>query len=330
MSEYKNKRVLVFGGLGFMGVNLCQRLFFDGAKLCIFDLNITDQVQKNLKDLNIKSVRGDITVLGDYLKVVSEAEIIFNLAGRSGATASMENPFLDLKVNGFGVLNILETARLHNPKVKIVFPGSRLQFGKVEKVPVAEDHPMRPTSLYGIHKLLGENYHLSYHHFYGLNTCVLRFSNPYGPHLRMKKPEYNIFNYFIELALQKGVLKIYGEGSQIRDYIFIGDVVDALLAVGISKAANGEVFNVGSGVGTAFIEAAKTIVKVVGKGRIKQISWPEQAQNLETGDYIADITKIKKVLGWEPKYSLTSRIEKTVLWFKQKKDDFYASLEEQS
>ena len=242
----------------------------------------------------------------------------------------MENPFLDLKVNGFGVLNILEAARLHNQKVKIVFPGSRLQFGKVEKLPVAEDHPMRPTSLYGIHKLLGENYHLSYRHFYGLNTCVLRFSNPYGPHLKMKKPEYNVFNYFIDLALQNSVLKVYGDGSQIRDYIFIGDVVDALLAAGISKAANGEVFNVGSGVGTAFIEAAKTIVKVVGKGRIKQISWPEQAQNLETGDYIADITKIKKVLGWEPKYSLTSGIEKTVVWVKQKKDDFYASLEEQS
>lgn len=242
----------------------------------------------------------------------------------------MENPFLDLKVNGFGVLNILEAARAYNPEVKIVFPGSRLQFGKVEKLPVAEDHPMRPTSLYGIHKLLGENYHLSYHHFYGLNTCVLRFSNPYGPHLRMKKQEYNIFNYFIELALQKGVLKVYGDGSQIRDYIFIEDVVNAFLAGGINKAANGEVFNVGSGVGTAFIEAAKTIVKVVGKGRIEQISWPKQAQNLETGDYIADITKIKKVLGWEPKYSLTNGIKETVSWFKQKKDDFYASLEGRS
>ncbi len=261
---------------------------------------------------NIEIIRGDVLDKKSIQQAIDKkTDYVFNLSGHSGPKASIDYPFLDTQVNVIGSLNILEGVRKVSGPV-LVFMGSRLEYGKAERIPVDEEHPIAPLTLYGINKFTAERYHLIYKNLYGVKTVMFRGSNPYGPHIYNPNPSYNIINFFIDLAQRGKTIKIFGTGSQLKDYIYIEDFCEALILGATNKRAYAEVFNLGSGQGISLYQAAKTIVKVVGKGEVKKVPLPKELRKIEAGDYVGDIGKIRQVLSWKPKTSFEEGLKKTL------------------
>ena len=311
---YSGKRVLVTGGLGFIGLNISQRLLNLGATVTVLDNFMPTEISKQLSDLltNIKVAIADIRDEEKVERVVRDQEVIFNLAGKSGAADSNKTPLNDLDINCRGHLTILEACRVFNPGVAIIFPSSRLVYGKPLYLPVDEKHPLSPESIYAAHKLAVENYHLIYGNLYGLKSTVLRISNPYGPFQAGEGRAYGIANSFIQAAVSGRPITLFGDGSQRRDYLFIDDLVEALLCAASVEEARGRIYNIGDGQGTSLLELAEMAVLVAGRGKIVRVPWPEEYRAIETGDYLSDISLARNELGWNPSMDIREGIERTV------------------
>ena len=230
---------------------------------------------------------------------------------------SNTDPLLDLDINCKGHIQVLEACRQVNTKARLVFASSRFVYGRIEYNPVDEGHPFNCLSIYGIHKLAGEKYYRFYHEAYGLETVSVRIANPYGPRQQMKHSKYGIVNWFIRLALEGKPLTIYGDGRQGRDYIFVEDLAEAALALGLTPGTAGQVYNLGTGTGTPFIEMAHLVAEAVPGTQVKQVEWPANRAFVETGDYVSDITKISEIITWAPKTSLRTGINRTVDYYRQ-------------
>lgn len=260
----------------------------------------------DIKETGLSQVRvfqGDVCDFHTLRHLVAEQEVIYALAGKSGTVQSNQDPVQDLSVNCQGLLNLLEACRINNPSARIVFPSSRLVYSKTEALPVSETYPTEPRSIYGIHKLTSEKYLSLYYQLYGLPTVTLRITNPYGFEQQPVHFTHGIINEFFRKALRGEPLSVFGNGRQIRDYVYIEDVLQALLAAGSHPAAIGQVFNVGSGQGVALAEIAEEIVGLVGCGHVQYEPWPADYLSVETGDFVADIGKIHTILGWLPQTS---------------------------
>jgi nucleoside-diphosphate-sugar epimerase len=194
-----------------------------------------------------------------------------------------------------------------------------LVYGKPINNPVNESHPLRPESIYAIHKLTAEYYYLLYHRLYGIKCTIFRISNPFGPYQRFGSNNYGILNWFIHKAINREVIEIYGDGSQKRDFIYIDDIIDLLTQAMYSSELYGGVFNVGSGVGVSLLEAAKIILKYLPEGKLELKAWPLMDKKIETGDYISDISALNKAIGWNPRTSLEIGISDTIEFYGRKK-----------
>jgi UDP-glucose 4-epimerase len=246
---------------------------------------------------------------------VAHQDVIFNVAGQSGALRSMEDPWTDLDVNCGGALSLLEAVRSVNAEVRLVFVGSRLEYGAVGSAPVDEEHATAPLCLHAIHKLTVEEYLKMYRRLFGIRSVVARVTNPYGPGQPRRRTAYGVVNRLIHLALGGEALPIYGDGRQLRDYIYIDDTVAALCALGAAADLQGA-YNVGTGVGTPLIEMAHAITRMAGGGRIELVEWPALARKIETGDFVADITRARRDLGWNPAVSLEEGLRRTVAHYR--------------
>lgn len=317
---FKNKKILITGGAGMFGSNLADRLVRLGSRVTLLDalLPLYGGSPFNVSGIrkSIKFVKGNILDETLMEKLVRDKDLIFSFAAQADYLNSNKMPIADLDINAKGQLILLRSCLAHNKDAKIFFPSSRLVYGKVEQIPVTEDHPTYPLSHYALHKLLSEEYFKLYHRLHGMRTVVFRISNPFGPRQQMKHSHYSIVGWFIRMAMEDKTINVFGDGRQIRDYMFIDDLVEAFLAAAVRPGADGEVFNIGSGRGTRFIDMVKTIVEIVGKGKIKHIAWPKGYEKNETGDYIADITKIGR-LGWRPKVSFEEGIKRTYEYYKE-------------
>jgi len=230
---------------------------------------------------------------------------------------------LDADINYLGHLNMLECVRKHNPKAILFHAGSRLQYGKIDYLPVDEKHPQKPRTPYALNKNAAENLYLYFFDIYGIRSVNFRIANPYGPRSQMKHSKYSMINWFIRLAMEGKTIKVFGEGTQIRDYIYVDDLADAFLAASVNNECYGEVFNVGSGDGTRFIDMAETIVAAVGKGDIEYVPWPDDYINVETGDYVASIKKICDKTDWKPGTDLVAGIRSTFEYYKNHKNHYW-------
>ncbi len=328
LNEYSGKKVLITGGLGFIGSNLAERLVELGAKVTILDANLPRYGANifNIAHFKDKIVLeyGDIRDPIVVKRNVADKEIIFNLAGQVDHNYSMEDPHLDIDINCKGHINVLEECKKNNPSCRILFPGSRFQYGKISDsdLPVNENQKLRPLSIYAVNKTAGEMYYKAYHDHHGLNTVMFRIGNPYGPRAQIKHAGYCIVNWFIRKAIQGEDITVFGEGTQLRDYIYISDLVEAFIIAGIHPKAKGQVYNVCSGVGTQFMEMAQKAKEFVGKGNVVQVPWPKNYQNVETGNYWGDISKIHHELGWTPKFSFDEGLKKTIDFYKVHLDKY--------
>ena len=314
MSDYTGRRVLVVGGLGFIGTNLVARLVEAGAATTV----VTPRRERHEDRARVHEAAGVTVVEADVRdghaigQAVAGQDVIFNVSGQSGAVRSMEDPWTDLDVNCRGPLVLLEAIRAASPGAKVVFAGSRLQYGRTSSVPVAEADDMEPMCLHAVHKSAAEMYLGVYGRLYGLRYSVARITNPYGPGQPSSRMSYGVINQLIHRALAGETLTIYGDGAQLRDYLFVDDLVGALLLVGSSPAADGRVYNVGSGGGIALVDVAKIVIELAGAGRIEHVEWPALAARIETGDFVADVSRIAAELGWRPQVSLRDGLSRTL------------------
>jgi UDP-glucose 4-epimerase len=300
-------RALVLGAGGFLGSHLCRGLLARGWRVTgvVRDPDSV-HVARRLDDLpgHLRLVRGDAADTDLLERETADVDAVFPFAGRSGAARSVEDPFPDLTGNATPQLALLETLRRTGHPARVVFPGSRLQYGRARRLPVDEEHPREPTSVYGVHKLLGEHYHRLYHDLHGIPTTCLRISNPYGPHQDRADAAFGVVGTFLATAATGGELRLFGGGRQLRDYLYVEDLVDLCVRAAVEPIAVGRVYNAGGDRPTSLREMATTVVGTVGRGELRDVPWPPTEARVETGDYVTDISRAREELGWRPRVRL--------------------------
>ncbi len=318
---YRDRRVLITGGLGFIGSNLARRLVALGANVIVIDslipayggnlFNISGIVDR--LTVNISDVRDASSM--HYL--VRGQDVIFNLAGQVSHIDSMNDPYTDLEINCRSQLSLLEACRKHNPAVKIVFAGTRQVYGHPDSLPVTEDHLVRPVDVNGINKAAGEYYHLVYNNVFGIRSCSLRLTNVYGPRQLIKHSRQGFIGWFIRLAVEDREIEIFGDGSQIRDFVFVDDAADAFLKAGAAEACNGGVYNVGGTEPISLRDLVQELLTVAGTGRVRYVEWPPDKKAIDIGDFYTDSTKFAETVGWRPMISLREGLTRAVEFYRE-------------
>lgn len=321
LSFYADRRVLITGGLGFIGSTLARRLVDLGACVTLVDSLIpayggnrfnlhgyADRVQ-----LNIADVRDPHSMRA----LVREQEVLFNLAGQVSHLDSMEDPFTDLEINARSQLSILEACRHENPEIKVIYAGTRQQYGKPDYLPLDEAHRQQPTDVNGVNKLAGEWYHIVYHNAYGLRACSLRLTNTYGPRQLVKHKRQGFIGWFVRLAVRGETIQLYGDGQQLRDLCYVDDTVDAFLRVGATDESNGEIYNLGGLRPIPLLEIARTLVDITGRGDVRLVPWPEARKRIDIGDVYSSYAKIEQALGWRPTVDAREGLTKMVRFYEE-------------
>jgi UDP-glucose 4-epimerase len=317
---YRGRRTLVTGGLGFIGSNLARALVDLGADVLLVDSLIPDYggnlfniagIESRLR-VNIADVRQASTMQA----LVRDREVIFNLAGQVSHIDSMRDPLTDLEINCRSQLTILEACRLHNPAAKVVYAGTRQIYGRPARLPVDETHLVRPTDINGINKAAGEQYHLVYNDVYGVRACSLRLTNVYGPRQLIRHNRQGFIGWFIRLALEGREIQIYGDGSQMRDFVYVTDAADAFLRAGASDAVNGEALNVGGREPIAHRDLVAMLLEAAGGGSMRLVEWPEDKKRIDIGSFYTDSTRFERAVGWQPSIALRDGLRKTLEYYR--------------
>jgi UDP-glucose 4-epimerase len=319
--HFEKKNVLITGGMGFIGSNLAHRLAELGAKITLVDSLVPDyggnpfniQGLADRVKINIADVRDEHSMA--YL--VQGQHYIFNLAGQVSHIDSMENPYTDLEINVRSQLSIMEACRKNNRDVKIVYTSTRQIYGKPNYLPVDENHLAQPTDVNGINKLCGELYHILYNNVYGIRAVSLRLTNTYGPRQLMKHARQGFIGLFVRLIVEGKELQIFGDGSQVRDFNYVDDVVDACLIAAADEKANGEIFNLGGDEPMSLKALVELMIEINGSGSYQLIPFPPEKKSIDIGDYYGDYRKMKSTLGWQPKTDLRSGLQKTLSFYKE-------------
>ena len=320
---YRGRRVLVTGGLGFLGSNLALRLVERGADVLLVD-SMLPQYGASLANVapvadRLRINYSDVRDRHSLAYLVRGQELIFSLAGQISHSESMRDPFTDLDINCTSQLSLLECCRAGNRNVKVVFASTRQLFGRPQYLPVDEKHPLQPVDVNGIHKLAAEMYYSLYHQVFGIKTASLRLTNTYGPRLDLVSDVKGFVGVFLRRALRGEKIQIYGSGKQKRDFNYVDDVVDALLLAGESDAVNGEAFNLGHPQPATLLEFVETLLRFA-DFEYEFVPFPREAEAIDIGDYFGDFSAFAAATGWKPKVDLATGIERTIDFFRAATD----------
>jgi UDP-glucose 4-epimerase len=325
--NYDGARVLVTGGLGFIGSNLAARLTREGARVTLCDAmiegyggnlanvaEIRDRVAINFADVR------DETVMG---QLVEGQDFVFHLAAQVSHVMSLSNPYPDIDINIKGTAALLEACRKRNPGVLVVRSGTRGQYGPAVRLPVSEDAPSDPRGIYEISQLSAEMICRTYTRIHGIRTIPLRLTNVYGPRAQMKHSQFGVVNWFVRLALDGRPIPIFGSGTIVRDFLYVDDCVDALLLAAREPRAVGQVLNVGHDRPSTFLEVATLLTELVPGARIEFTEFSPERKAQEPGDFVSDITRIRGLIGWEPRVSLREGLSRTVAFYREHRADYF-------
>ena len=317
--HFRGKRVLITGGLGFLGSSLARELVGAGADVVLVDslvpeyggnraniAGIEDRVTVNISDVR------DSHSLAPLLR---GQDVLFNLAGQTSHLDSMTDPFTDLEINCRAQLSILEACRVHNPDVKIVFASTRQIYGRPRYLPVDEAHPVAPVDVNGIDKAAGEAYHLLYSQVHGLRVCALRLTNTYGPRMRVRDARQTFLGVWLKAALLGERIEVWGDGSQRRDLLYVDDAVRAFLLAAAHEEADGEVFNVGAASSVTLNDLAKLLVSLREGASYGLVPFPAERKAIDIGDYYTAGGKIRDALGWEPSVALEDGLRRSLDYY---------------
>ena len=319
MTDFEGRHVLITGGLGFIGSHLARRLVDEGAIVTLVDSLIPEYGGNlfNIEGLadrvriNISDVRDEHGLR--YL--IQGQHFLFSLAGQTGHLDSMTDPQTDLDINCRAQLSILETCRIYNPAVKIVFASTRQIYGRPEYLPVDEKHIVRPVDVNGINKAAGERYHILYNDVYGIRACALRLTNTYGPHMRVRDARQTFLGIWIRRLLEGEPFEVW-EGAQLRDFTYVDDAVDAFCRAALDGAADGQTFNLGGIEVISLHDLAELLVRVAGTGSYGTRTFPAERKRIDIGDYYSDDRVIRSTLGWEPRVRLEDGLARTLAFYR--------------
>ena len=315
------KKILITGGLGFIGSNLAHQCLELGAEVTVFDC-LDPHSGGNLYNINgikdsIELVLSDVLNFDEVSRQMTDKDILFNCAASTSHPFSMKEPWIDLDVNCRGVINLLEAARRFNKEMKFVHVGTSTQLGKLHFRPADENHAEFPTDIYSANKSVSEKYVLIYGQTYGLPVTVVRLPNVFGPRASIHSSDFTFVNYFIGLALQNKDITVYGDGAQLRNAVYVDDCVDALIMAATSKKADGEVFFAVGDKHYSVAQIAETISKCIGLGKTKFVPWPKERRVIEPGDAVISNEKIRKFLKWQPKIDFPAGLLKTKQYYRR-------------
>jgi UDP-glucose 4-epimerase len=316
--RYSGRKVIVTGGLGFIGSNVALALDRLGAEVLVIDAFFPTHGgnRQNLVGASPRLAVSEFD-LRDRAKLeaaVPGVDTIFNLAGQVSHIDSMNDPRTDLELNTMSQVELLEACRMLNPAARILYASTRQIYGRPDYVPVDEDHPLRPIDPNGVSKMAGEAYHTLFHQRYGLRTTSLRLTNTYGPRLRIKDARQTFVGLWFRRVLEDTALEVWG-GDQIRDLTYVDDVVTAFLLAGATDATNGGVFNIGGSEAITLIKLAELLVSLAGRGRIDVRPYPEERRGIEIGDYYAEDGRFRALTGWQPTVTLRDGLEQSLDYF---------------
>jgi UDP-glucose 4-epimerase len=320
LGTFRGRQVLITGGLGFLGSNLAIALVGLGAQVTLLDAMLDDH-GGNL--FNVEPIRDRVMVNFSDIRdesslkyLVAGKDYVFHLAGQNDHVLSLRDPFPDIDINIKGAAMLLETCRRVNRSARLVYGGTRGEYGRAVMLPVAEDHPIRPRGIYELSSLTAQQLFQIYHDNHGVASVTLRLTNVYGERAQMKHSRFGVANWFVRRALDDETIQVFGDGSLLRDFLYVQDAVDAMIRCAATEEAYGQVFNVGNSRASSFRELAETVVRVAGTGRWEFAPFSPERAAQEPGDFCSDVRKIKRVVGWEPTTSLDEGVERTVRYYR--------------
>lgn len=325
----QNSRVLITGGLGFIGSNLAWRLAGMGAHVLLVD-SLVPEYGGNMRNIDglesayPQQVRVNISDVRDahsLRHLVQGIDFLFNLAGQTSHMDSMSDPFTDLEINCRAQLSILETCRNYNPDLKIVFASTRQLYGKPDYLPVDEKHLLRPVDVNGINKMAGEWYHILYNNVYGVRACALRLTNTYGPRMRIKDARQTFLGIWVRLLLQGQPFEVW-DGPQMRDFTYVDDAVEALLLAAQCESMNGLALNIGGGPPLTLKALAELVIEANGSGEFTVREFPENRKRIDIGDYYADDAALRNLLGWQPHVGEAEGLRRTLEFYRAHLDHY--------
>lgn len=319
-SYFAGRRTLVTGGLGFVASNLVRHLVAAGSSVTVIDACFPDQGGNlfNLKDVldELVLVVSDIGAIDDISSYIVDQEVIFNLAACTSHIGSLHNPLQDLERNCVSQLRFLKALSELSPQARIVYSGSRSQYGRPLYMPVDEGHPLRPADINGVHKTAVEEYHRIFHENGKLRYTSLRLPNIFGPRHQMLHDGQGFLNWFIRQALSGQEICVFGDGTMERDFLFVEDAVTAMLLVAAEARCEGSAFNVVSGTSLTIAEAAETVSRLTGVAW-HCVPYPSDRMSIDPGSIRLDGSRLMGLLGWRPDTDFVAGLETTISFYRQ-------------
>lgn len=317
-SNFQDRRVLILGGMGFIGSNLAIRLVSLGANVTIVD-SMLPQYGGNLA--NIEPIQDQCTINYSDIRdqfsmnyLVQDVDVIYSVAGQTSHIESMADPVTDMDINCRSQLALLESCRRHNPEVTILYASTRQLYGRPQYLPVDEKHPIEPVDVNGINKLAAEKYYTLYSQVYNMRCISLRLTNTYGPRQHLRGNKQGFAGIFIRMAISGETIRIFGTGEQRRDFNYIDDVIDAFLLATDNPDLYGNVYNLGASDHYSLLDFVD-ILKRICQFDYEIVPFPPEHKTIDIGDYYGDFSLFQEVTGWTPKVPLKTGLKNTVDYF---------------
>ena len=319
LRRWAGRKVLITGGAGFLGSNVARAVAAAGADVIAVDCFLAEggANRSNLDGTTARLVEADIGDSTKMAPLLADRDVVFNFAGRTGHLDSMTDPLGDLADNAGSQLAFLEACRKANPGLRIVFTSTRQVYGRPQRLPVDENHPIEPPDINAIHKLAAENYHLLYHRVHGLKSCVLRLTNCFGPGMRIKDARQTFVGIWLRKALEDGAVEVWG-GEQRRDLLFATDLVAAVMTAADSDAVMGRALNLGGNGAVSLATLAQTLIKVAGRGRIERREFPAERKSIDIGDFVLDDSAFRAATGWAPAVGLDQALAESIAYYRER------------
>ncbi len=321
MDDYRDKKVLVTGGLGFIGSNLAIHLVESGASVTLVD-SLAPTCGGNY--FNIESIKDRVEVVeGDerdielMRRLVRGCDFVFSLAGSVSHIESMQDPFNDLQLNCVGPLTVLEACRQINRDARIVYSGTRQSYGRPQSLPLVESHPLNPIDVNGVNKLTAETYHRIYHDAHGMKTVSLRLVNTYGPRQLVRHARQGFVGWFVRQAIDGEEIQIFGDGQQLRGFNYVDEVTQALMIAANREEIYGGAFNLGGSQPYTLEDFVKTLIQIAGKGSYRIVPFPAEKKAIDIGSVYTAWTKFHEATGWSPDIALEDGLRRTVDYYRR-------------